>query len=300
MRLIKTFGAVLVAGLLFAGCGGANDDDAASDEADAPVAEEIIEESGGDSAGSASGGTISAASIDPAPRHVIYTLDLVIETDDVARAAARAAVLAERSGGFVAQESMEGTERATLTLRIPSARHTTILSELERLGEVEDRNRIAEDVSEEVVDIKARVASQRRSIARIRELLDQATELADVVRIESELAHRESDLDSLLTRQEQLSSLTTLATITVTFYEADGPSGDGPKALGFVSGLRGGWDAFIATVSVVGTVAGAVLPFAAAAAVIGLPVWLVWRRRRSGPTGPVEPPPAPVPAQPGA
>jgi hypothetical protein len=287
---------------LFAGCSGADADDAAA-ERDGAAEEAEVAEDGGDGGaepaggeGGEGGGTISAASIDPSPRHVIYNIDLVIETDDVARAAARAAALAESSSGFVANESTDGTDSATLTLRIPSARHTTAVRDLEELGEVEHRSRTAEDVTAEVVDVEARVASQRRSIARIRELLDQAGDLSDVVRIESELANREANLDSLLSRQEQLSSLTTLATVTVTFYKTDEAPEDGPNAVGFMSGLRGGWDAFVATIRVVGAVAGALLPFAVAAALVGIPGWLVWRRRRQASAEPPQPPPAgPVP-----
>jgi hypothetical protein len=308
MRPIRTLGAALVAGLLFAGCSDAGEDDtgAAGDGAaeEAEVADEDdaggAEPAGGEG-GEADSGTISAASIDPSPRHVIYNIDLVIETDDVARAAARAAALAETSGGFVANESTDGTDSATLTLRIPSARHTTVVRDLEKLGEVEHRSRTAEDVTAEVVDVEARVASQRRSIERIRELLGQAGDLSDVVRIESELANREANLDSLLSRQEQLSSLTTLATVTVTFYKTDEAPENGPNAVGFMSGLRGGWDALVATIRVVGAVAGALLPFAAAAALVGIPGWLLWRRRRPASTEPprqppLQPPPAgPVP-----
>ncbi|HEX6328280.1 MAG TPA: DUF4349 domain-containing protein [Jiangellaceae bacterium] len=304
MRSIRTLGAALVAGLLFAGCGGTDQDDASAEGDGAAEEAEVADQGDGDVAeieGEQSGGTISAASIDPSPRHVIYNIDLVIMTDDVARAAARAAALAETSGGFVANESTEGTDSATLTLRIPSARHTTVVRDLEKLGEVEHRSRTAEDVTAEVVDVEARVASQRRSIARIRELLDQAGDLSDVVHIESELANREANLDSLLSRQEQLSSLTTLATVTVTFYKTDEAPEDGPNAVGFMSGLRGGWDAFVATIRVVGAVAGALLPFAGAAALVGIPGWLLWRRRRPASTEPprqppLQPPPAgPVP-----
>lgn len=302
MRPMKMLGAALVAGLLFASCGGTDQDDASAEGDGAAEGAEVADEGDGDVAepeGEEGVGTISAASIDPSPRHVIYNIDLVIETDDVARAAARAAALAETSGGFVANESAEGTDSATLTLRIPSARHTTVVRDLEELGEVEHRSRTAEDVTAEVVDVEARVASQRRSIARIRELLDQASDLSDVVRIESELAGREANLDSLLSRQEQLSSLTTLATVTVTFYKTDRAPEGGPNAVGFMSGLRGGWDAFVATIRVVGAVAGALLPFVAAAALIGIPGWLLWRRRRSASTEPPQQPPLqPPPAGP--
>lgn len=302
MRPIRTLGAALVAGLLFAGCSGDGDDASAESDAESAMEEgDVLDEGdgGAEPAAGEGGGTISAAGIDPSPRHVIYNIDLVIETDDVARAAARAAALAETSGGFVANESTDGTDSATLTLRIPSARHTTVVRDLEELGEVEHRSRTAEDVTAEVVDVEARVASQRRSIARIRELLDQAGDLSDVVRIEAELANREANLDSLLSRQEQLSSLTMLATVTVTFYKTDEAPEAGPNAVGFMSGLRGGWDAFVATIRVVGAVAGALLPFAAAAALVGIPGWLLWRRHRSASTEPPQQPPLqPPPAGP--
>jgi hypothetical protein len=280
---------------LFAGCSGAGEDDSGAEGDGAEVEAEAADEGDGGGAepeGGEDAGTVSAASIDPSPRHVIYNIDLVIETDDVARAAARAAALAETSGGFVANESIEGTDSATLTLRIPTSRHTTVVRDLEELGQVEHRSRTAEDVTAEVVDVEARVASQQRSIARIRELLDQAGDLSDVVRIESELATREANLDSLLSRQEQLASLTTLATVTVTFYKTDRAPEGGPDAVGFMSGLRGGWEAFVATIRVVGAVAGALLPFVAAAALVGIPGWLLWRRRRPASAEPPQPPPA--------
>ena len=52
-------------------------------------------------------------------------------------------------------------------------------------------------------------------------------------------------------------------------------------ATGFLAGLKGGWEAFTASVVVVLTAVGAVLPFAVAAAVVGLPLWWALRRRRT-------------------
>jgi hypothetical protein len=130
-----------------------------------------------------------------------------------------------------------------------------------------------------VVDVEARIASQRRSIDRIRVLLDQASDIDDVVRIESELAQREAELDSLLQRQEELSGLTALATVTVNFVS----TGEDEADLGFLTGLRGGWDAFVEGAKVASAIIGAILPFAIAALVVGLPSWLLWRRHRPAP-----------------
>jgi Domain of unknown function (DUF4349) len=179
--------------------------------------------------------------LDPSTREIIYVVDLTVEVDDVGAAVRRASEMAAASGGFVASETIEGGENASITLRVPTETHSDIVTRLESLGEVRNRVRTAEDVTEEVVDVEARIASQRRSIERIRALLDQAADIDDVVRIESELATREAELDSLLLRQEELAKLTTLATVTVTFIA----SGSTDDDVGFVSGLRAGWNALV-------------------------------------------------------
>ncbi len=298
MSRITTAIAALLLSVLVVACGGgpdsaesvAGDTAADLDPADEPVSD------GGTVDDTVEGGgerSISeAVNVDPSPRQVVYTIDLAIETDDVDRAAARAASLAEAAGGFVSRESTHGSESATLTLRVPSARHTGVVSDLEALGEVRERSRTADDVTSEVIDLEARIASARRSIDRIRELLDAASDLSDVVRIESELARREADLDSLLQRQEQLSSLTSLATVTVTFVLPDAAPAEEGQAIGFLGGLAGGWSALLASARVLGAVLGALLPFLIAGAVIGWPAWLAWRRWRKT----AQPASTPVPA----
>jgi len=53
-----------------------------------------------------------------------------------------------------------------------------------------------------------------------------------------------------------------------------------PPQPGFLAGLRGGTKALVAALAAIATILGALLPFAIVALVIGLPVWLVVRRRR--------------------
>ncbi|MGH8777355.1 MAG: DUF4349 domain-containing protein [Jiangellaceae bacterium] len=281
--------AVLLAGMLLTACAGGDDDGADDATSTAAQGGGAVDQDAAESApgGSADeGDPVAVARIDPSPRQIIHVVDLTVEVDDVGAQAQRAATLAETSGGFVAAESTDGDDRATLTLRVPSDGHTEVVARLEELGQVRERHRSAEDVTDEIVDVDARIASQRRSIDRIRVLLDQASDLDDVVRIESELARREADRDSLLQRQEQLAGLTSLATVTVTFVSTDEAPAD-ESDLGFLSGLRGGWDAFVEVARVSAAIVGAVLPFAITAAVVGVPAWLALRRRR-----PTAPPPA--------
>jgi hypothetical protein len=225
--------AVLASTLLVSACaGGGSDSDqgAAGGEAavDAPPAD-LAEESDDEAADAGEAdGAGAAARVDPAPRAIVHVVDLTVVTDDVTGAARRAAALAETSGGYVQNEnttgSGDGTDgpvRSTLSLRVPVGERVRIVDQIEALGEVRSRDRTAEDVTDQVTDVEARVATQRASIARLRVLLDDAADLRDVVTLGSELARREADLDSLLRRQAELSQLTQLATVTVTFVSPD-------------------------------------------------------------------------------
>ncbi|WP_162605778.1 DUF4349 domain-containing protein [Jiangella aurantiaca] len=297
----------LLAALALAGCGGAGDsgnDSASGAAAEAPAqapaegnGEAAPDESGGDSAARAEGGVLAEVTSAVADRSIIYTVDLTISTDDVVSAANRAAAAAVTAGGYVVDEQVNGDHDAVLTLKIPSAGHQETVADLEALGEVTSRSRGTEDVTQEVVDVASRIESQRASIARIRALLAEATQLADVVSIESELAGREADLDALLSRQEQLAGLTSMATVTLHIYRSDeAPPQQDDDDGGFLAGLAGGWEAFVTVGGGFLTGLGAVLPFAALAALIGVPAYLVARRRR----GQAAPVPEPVPGPPAA
>ena len=283
MRRVLATVAALLAVVVIASCSAGNGDDSGDATSAGSGAQEA---SDGDSAAEGeAGGTDQAARVDPSPREIIHYVDLTIAVDDVEADAQRAAALAETSGGYVADESTDGAESATLTLRVPADGHTQIVEQLEQLGEVRNRGRTAQDVTDEVVDVDARIASQRRSIDRIRVLLDQAVNIDDIVRIESELASREAELDSLLQRQEELSGLTSLATVTVTFVATGGGADDALDA-GFLGGLGAGWNAFVGAAKVASAVVGVLLPFALTAAVLGVPLWWGLRRRRQPTTMP--------------
>lgn len=301
-----TFGTTiaLLAALALAGCSGGDDSSSdsaggSSDEAAADAAPEAAPpaapEDGEAGAAPAEGGVIATIANAVEGRSIIYTIELSIDTEDVVDAANRATAVATTAGGFVASEQVDGDRMAVLTLKIPSDGHQQAVSELETLGDVNSRDRGTEDVTQEVVDVASRIESQRASIARIRALLADATQLADVVSIESELATREADLDALLSRQEQLAGLTSMATVTLHLYEKGEeapPQEEDDDDRGFLAGLAGGWDAFVTVGGGFLTALGAVLPFAALAALIGIPGYRIVRRRRGQA-------PAPAPAVPG-
>jgi hypothetical protein len=239
--------------------------------------------------------TRTAARIVPVTRSIVYKGSITVRVQDLTDAVNRAEALANGSGGLVAQEQTtedprhRGYGQATLTLRVPPADFGHTLDALGDLGRELDRSRSAEDVTTQVADVDSRVRSAQASVARVRTLLSRATTVGEVVRIESELSQRESDLESLQAQQKALAGLTDLATVAVTFvtpshHVAPPVHPAHHRELGFVAGLRGGWDAFAAAVTVALTVVGAVLPFLVLVLLVGLPAVMQLRRRRSAGT----------------
>ncbi|MDT7571452.1 MAG: hypothetical protein QOE05_1626 [Actinomycetota bacterium] len=214
------------------------------------------------------------------PRSLIRTAELVVRVDDVRKATAAAERLVVDADGEVSDEQLElqaAHPTAALKLRVPPARLAATLSGLSALGTEQSRRLGTDDVTDQVVDLDSRLATQRSSVARVRALLDRASSLTDVVRIESELSRREADLESLQARVRALSGQVTMSEITLQLTsEAAKPKL--AATVGFSSGLHGGWHAFTAAARVTAATVGALLPFLPVLAVaLGGAFW--WRRR---------------------
>ncbi len=187
------------------------------------------------------------------------------------------------------------TVRSMLVLRVPVDEFDATLSDLSRLGTLVNRVRNAKDVTTEVADIDSRVRSAQRSITTLRQLFDRANRLSDIIRLESELSQRESDLESLQAQQRALRDQTTMSTITMTLEPPVVTPKPRPKpkddnAGGFVAGIQQGWDALKSTTIAVGHGLGLVLPLGTVALLLAaLAYWLVRRFAPHDTAAPHEP-----------
>ena len=282
-RTTGTVLALVATGLLLSGCGGGSDGSATSGAANDSAGKEAVATPAAPDAESAAPRT--DARVLPAGRDIVYRGQISVRVKDVTVAADRAESLARSVDGVVfAEETANvpgapGDSTASLTVRVPPAEFRAVLKKIAGFGERLSQSQTAEDVTTQVVDTRSRVATQTRSVARVRALLGKANTIGEVVQIESELAKREADLESLQAQFARLQDVTELATIEVTFVGPDAAVADKEPDLGFLTGLRGGWDAFVGVVLVGLTVIGAMLPFLIAAALLGVPAWLIVRTR---------------------
>ncbi|GAQ55407.1 DUF4349 domain-containing protein [Streptomyces acidiscabies] len=274
--------------LTLAGCSGGNDSGSAAQDKSAAKAGTTKEDA--DTAPGASGSGPSGAKASTPPKaavtHVIRTASVSVQVKDVAKALDAARTAAVNAGGYVGDETTtrdeEDAEHTEVVLRVPVERYDAVLADLQGAGKLLDRTSKAQDVTDQVVDVASRVQSQRASVARVRELMDRATSLSDVVSLEGELSRRQADLESLLAQQASLKDRTSLATITLTLSQT--PAKEPAKAdddPGVVDALSGGWDAFVTALRWIVVVLAAMLPFLLAAAFLVVVWWRVVRPRRT-------------------
>ncbi|MER7922039.1 MULTISPECIES: DUF4349 domain-containing protein [unclassified Streptomyces] len=292
VRPVQALAALLLASALaLAGCGGGASDKSSSASEAGGNAKAAAPDSARQEGAAGSGNARNTRAVPKlTASSIIRTASLSVRVKDVPKALDEARTTTENAGGFVGEESTsrdgQGHERTQVVLRVPSDKYDGVLADLEGAGKLLRRTAKAQDVTDQVVDVESRVASQRASVARVRELMDRATKLSDVVELEGELSTRESDLEALLAQQASLKDRTGLATITLSLSQTPvakaAAKDDGP---GFVDAVAGGWHVFVTMLRWIALSLGAVLPFAAVAA-SALFVWLRLVRPRRAGSGP--------------
>ncbi|WP_030154550.1 DUF4349 domain-containing protein [Streptomyces sp. NRRL S-244] len=287
---VRHRGAAVLAGLSLAGalaltgCGAGQDGagPASADKAAVRAPEGAAQGKPGAAAPPAAAGGAAAGGSDASKNgqqpaavrpHVIRTATLALETADPQKALAAARTAAEGAGGYVGNESTkrgeDGRMTSTLTLRVPGDRFDAVLGAMEGSGRLRSRKVEAQDVTEKVADVDSRVRSQQASVARVRDMMDKATALGDVVMLESELSKRQSDLESLLAQQTALKDQTSMGTITMEVSEpAPKAAEKKDEETSFTDALRGGWNVFTTIVRYLALAVAAVAPFAVTAALV--------------------------------
>jgi hypothetical protein len=290
-RLASLGCVLMLGGGLLAGCGASSSDSASSESAaGAPAADRAADGGAAPVADAKQAAAGTAGSAATAVTKLVRTAQVSLEVGNVAAAATAVRTIAVALGGLVSTERQVETE-SELTLRVPEPQMDAALTRIAKAGRELERSTTSEDVTATVADLDSRVATQTRSVGRVRDLLERAKSLQDVVLLESELARRESDLEAVQARQRALSDQAALATITVTLRTP--AAAEEPDQAGFLAGLDNGWTALMVSTIVVLTVIGALLPIGVVLALIGAPVYLLYRRRRAHPALPAPATPAP-------
>ncbi|CDK00017.1 conserved hypothetical protein [Microbacterium sp. C448] len=246
--------------------------------------------------GAIAGSDATAESDASGDRELIASGSLSLRVDDIDASAAAVADAAEARGGYV--ESLNvGTNGlvmdidgmttmpaapngAWVQVRVPADQLTSMIDELGSLGEVTASNISRQDVTEQAVDLRARITSAETSVARLTELMSQSGSVADLIAAESALAERQATLESLQQQLEMLEGQVAMSSLSVDLTLAQETVEADPA--GFGDGLVAGWNGLIATLNGIVIGLGFLLPWIVVIAVAGVIAWAIRRAIRRG------------------
>lgn len=246
----------------------------------APSLPEHQRQNGPETPGADPSGTPGAPTM--TDRQIIRSGDISLTVESLDSAERRLSALVTAAGGYVSGSTRNRASGSALTgtieVRVPSGRFDGFLDGVRRLGRVESEAITASDVTEEYIDLEARLKGQQQLEARILKLLEERPgKLADVVEIEQKLAEVRSIIEGIQGRLRFLSSRVAHSSLTVRMTEpgAIGTSDTDTFGGRMKRAFDQGTEALVGLLAGVLTLAMALLPFL----VLGLVIWVVVRRR---------------------
>jgi len=108
----------------------------------------------------------------------------------------------------------------TISIRVPSENFDKLLANISKsINEIDDQNISVKDVTEEYVDVQARLKAKKVVEKRYLELLSKAYSVGDVLQVENELARLREQIESTEGRLRYLKDQVGLSTLNITFYQ---------------------------------------------------------------------------------
>ncbi len=220
----------------------------------------------------------------------VGSMDMRVDKLDAALTGLKSAVKANGaeisdlsiSTGYVdpmaySEGAAEGPKTAVITMRVPAEKVEALQARIEKLGTLISQSTNANDVTEQVIDLDARLKNLKVEEAQLRELMKRAVKISDVLAVGQELSRVRGEIESMDAQLTYLKRQAAKATLTVSMSEPAPVVSPGGASWGFseaiTNGIRG-------AVAVVNTIIVAVIALAPVWIVLGIMLWVFMARRR--------------------
>ena len=237
----------------------------------------------------------SAASIQqqaqiPQERLIIRTAELNIVVADTEASLSAITEMIEANGGWVVNSNLyqysENAKSGNITVRVPVAGFNSALEAIKGLAvEVTSESSSGQDVTEEFVDLSSRLENLEATAGRVRNFLDEATDVEEALAVNQELSRLEGEIEVIKGRMQYLSQSAGFSTISINLTPdiAAQPLETQTWQPGVV--VRESFETLVIVLQgVANFLIGTVVVLGPLALLFGLPLWLiaryVLRRRR--------------------
>ena len=167
-------------------------------------------------------GTFDAPEPEPVEQKLIKTSYITLEVEDFYETSTSIKEIVSFHKGYIADTSErddDGRKYGYITARVPQQYFEDVTEEIKALGKVDEAKTAVEDVTEEYVDLQARLNNLKKQEERYLEILGAATTVEDILSVETQLERIRGEIESYEGRLQYLDSLIDYATLHITIRE---------------------------------------------------------------------------------
>lgn len=228
MKKLFTIGTVLTILTLYS-CGGAKENKEISANANLQAAKE--------------NSIVKTVDV-PVERKIIKEGEISFETADVNKTKSSITKAVQELNGYLAKDEVfdySDKIEHRLFIRVPADKFDLLLTQIsENAEKLDSKNINVLDVTEQYIDIDARLKTKKELEDRYKELLKQTTKVEEILTIEKEMGQLRTDIEAVEGRLRYLKDKISLSSLTVTYYQKT------HSAFGFSSklgqGIKNGWN----------------------------------------------------------
>lgn len=180
-------------------------------------------------------------------RMLIKDANISFETKNIEETRQQIVDAINKNNGYLSNEDASVYSQQnhyTMTIRIPSTKFETFLSEATKgVRNFDNKNISAKDVTQEFIDVEARLKTRKELESRYLDLLKKASSITDMLEIERQINTLRSEIESVEGRLKYLKNQVSYSTVTISFYTKVPNSSS--FAYRFGNSFGEGWDSFI-------------------------------------------------------
>ena len=155
-------------------------------------------------------------------RKIIRNGRISVETDDPLDGQRKITSIAESRGGFVVTTEFKqdgknsSNQSVIIAIRVPAPQFDETIAQIRATGRVLAENVSGQDVTEEFLDLEARLKTQKALEIQFLEIMKQARKVEDALQVQSEIANVRTEIERIEGRRRFLANQAALSTLTVT------------------------------------------------------------------------------------
>lgn len=182
-------------------------------------------------------------------RKLIKTGSVSFETESLIETRNRIYQAIDKYKAYVSEDRENkyyNNNQNTIEIRVPEKNFDLLLADISvGVESFDDKNISVQDVTEEYVDIEARLVAKKALEARYLELLKEAKDVEEMLVVEGHIGTVRTEIERIEGKLNFLKSQVSFSTLSITFYEHFEPIEKKHESNKFLKGLNNGWNGVV-------------------------------------------------------